>query len=367
MSNNKDRAIVVRRAAPKKGGHHGGAWKLAYADFMTAMMAFFLLMWLLSSASTVQLKGIADYFNQPLKVTLWGGDRSAEDSSIVKGGGRDISSQQDGVTRRSDGTMSRTDRSSVKHNDDDATKQLEGSLERKEEVRLHDLQVKLMAAIEANPVLRQFKQQIRVDSTLQGLRIEIVDSQKRPMFATARDVVEPYMRDILRAIGKTLNDVPNRIVVQGHTDAVPYAGGESGYSNWELSADRANASRRELIAGGMDESKVLRVLGLASTQNLNKADPLDPENRRISIIVLNKKSEDALERDDSTATTLSDDAAGSGKSLLPAISQGATAATPAGPNVTKAPPGVAPVAPASVKLAPAAAGIAPVMPGKPTP
>jgi chemotaxis protein MotB len=97
MSNNKDRAIVVKRVAPKKGGHHGGAWKLAYADFMTAMMAFFLLMWLLSSASTVQLKGIADYFNQPLKVTLWGGDRSAEDSSIVKGGGRDISSQDDGV------------------------------------------------------------------------------------------------------------------------------------------------------------------------------------------------------------------------------------------------------------------------------
>ncbi|WP_321886134.1 flagellar motor protein MotB [Paraburkholderia bannensis] len=373
MSNNKDRAIVVKRAAPKKGGHHGGAWKLAYADFMTAMMAFFLLMWLLSSASTVQLKGIADYFNQPLKVTLWGGDRSAEDSSIVKGGGRDISSEQDGITRRSDGMTERTDRSSVKHNDDEATKQQQGSLERKEEVRLHDLQVKLMAAIEANPVLRQFKQQIRVDSTLQGLRIEIVDSQKRPMFATARDVVEPYMRDILQAIGKTLNDVPNRIVVQGHTDAVPYAGGESGYSNWELSADRANASRRELIAGGMDESKVLRVLGLASTQNLNKADPLDPENRRISIIVLNKKSEDALEHDDSTATTLSDDAAGSGKSLLPAISGGATPATSAAPGatapgagVTKAPPGVAPVAPAGVTLAPVAAGVALSIPGKPT-
>ena len=118
------------------------------------------------------------------------------------------------------------------------------------------------------------------------------------------------MRDILREIGHTLNDVPNRIIVQGHTDAAQYAGGEKGYSNWELSADRANASRRELIAGGMDEAKVMRVLGLASTQNLNKADPLDPENRRISIIVLNKKSEEALDHDDSTTTTLSDDAAG---------------------------------------------------------
>ena len=97
------------------------------------------------------------------------------------------------------------------------------------------------------------------------------------------------MRDILREIGNTLNDVPNRIIVQGHTDAVQYAGGEKGYSNWELSADRANASRRELISGGMDEAKVMRVIGLASTQNLNKKDALDPENRRISIIVLNQQ------------------------------------------------------------------------------
>jgi chemotaxis protein MotB len=324
MSKDKDRAIVVKRSAPAKKGHHGGAWKLAYADFMTAMMAFFLLMWLLSSASTVQLKGIADYFNQPLKVTLWGGDRSAVDSSVMKGGGRDISTDREGITRQTDGSVVRAEHAAAR-NDDEALKQMQGSLERREQVRLHDLQVKLMAAIEANPVLRQFKQQIRIDSTLTGLRIEIVDSQKRPMFATAEDVVEPYMRDILRAIGATLNDVPNRIVVQGHTDAVQYAGGEKGYSNWELSADRANASRRELIAGGMDEAKVLRVLGLASTQNLNKADPMDPENRRISIIVLNKRSEEALMRDDTTTTTLSDDAAGS-KSLLDSIAQPATVA-----------------------------------------
>jgi chemotaxis protein MotB len=309
MNKGKDRAIVVKRVAPAKKGHHGGAWKLAYADFMTAMMAFFLLMWLLSAVTPVQLKGIAEYFNQPLKAALLGGDRSANDSSILKGGGRDISTDAAGITRRSDGTTYQATHTAAK-NDEDATDPMKGALERREQERLHDLQVKLMAAIEANPVLRQFKQQIRIDSTLTGLRIEIVDSQKRPMFATARDVVEPYMRDILRAIGQTLNDVPNRIVVQGHTDAVQYAGGEKGYSNWELSADRANASRRELIAGGMDEDKVLRVLGLASAQNLNKADPFDPENRRISIIVLNKRSEEALTRDDTTTTTLSNNAAG---------------------------------------------------------
>ncbi|MFP6557546.1 flagellar motor protein MotB [Paraburkholderia sp. B3] len=343
MSKDKDRTIVVKKAAPAKGGHHGGAWKLAYADFMTAMMAFFLLMWLLSSASTTQLHGIAEYFNQPLKVTLWGGDRSSTDSSIVKGGGRDISTDQDGVTRQTDGSTARAEHTASK-NEDDSMKQLKGSLERQEQARLHDLQIKLMAAIEANPVLRQYKQQIRIDSTLTGLRIEIVDSQKRPMFATARDVVEPYMRDILQAIGSTLNGVPNRIIVQGHTDAVPYAGGEKGYSNWELSADRANASRRELIAGGMDEAKVMRVIGLASTQNLNKEDPLDPENRRISIIVLNKKSEDALMHDDSTTTTLSDDAAGSGKPLLPMLAPGTATPAKLPPAGVSAPVRITPVA-----------------------
>jgi len=349
MSKDKDRMIVVKRVAPKHAGHHGGAWKLAYADFMTAMMAFFLLMWLLSSATTVQLRGIAEYFRQPLKVTLWGGDRSAEDSSILKGGGKDVSTDQQGITRRSDGSSAQGEHSRTRV-DDSATKHLKGSLDHEEQARLHDLQIKLMAAIEANPVLRQYKQQIRIDSTLQGLRIEIVDTQKRPMFATARAVVEPYMRDILRAIGKMLNDVPNRIVVQGHTDAVPYAGGEKGYSNWELSADRANASRRELIAGSMDETKVLRVLGLASTQNLDKTNPLDPENRRISIIVLNKKSEAAMMHDDTTTTTLSDDAAGAGQ-LAPALGAG-PAPAPAAPVIKPAAVRVAPVAP----VAPAHAG-----------
>jgi chemotaxis protein MotB len=308
MSNGKDKAIVVKRVAPAKKGHHGGAWKLAYADFMTAMMAFFLLMWLLSAVTPTQLKGIADYFNQPLKAALFGGDRSADSSSILKGGGRDISTDVPGVTRSTDGQIDRSTHTVVQ-NDDTIDPKSGGSLDRNEQARLHDLQVKLMRAIEANPLLQQYRQQIRIDSTVQGLRIEIVDTQKRPMFATASDQVEPYMRDILRAIGQTLNDVPNHIVVQGHTDAVPYAGNDKGYSNWELSADRANASRRELIAGGMDAAKVLRVLGLASTQNLNKADPFDPENRRISIIVLNSRSEHAMMRDDSTATTLSNDAA----------------------------------------------------------
>jgi chemotaxis protein MotB len=309
MSTEKDRPIFVKRVVAGKGkGHHGGAWKLAYADFMTAMMAFFLLMWLLSSTSAVQRRGIAEYFQMPLKAAMVGGKTTGMDNSLLEGGGRDISSDEPGDARRTDGKTQLANRSSQK-TDDQLLKAAQNELDRREQERLHDLQIRLMAAIDANPTLRQFKQQIRIDATQQGLRIEIVDTQKRPMFALSSNNVQPYMRDILREIGKTLNDVPNRIVVQGHTDAIQYAGGEKGYSNWELSADRANASRRELVAGGMDEAKVLRVLGLASTQNLNKKDPLDPENRRISVIVLNRKTEAAMMRDDGGANaTFSNDA-----------------------------------------------------------
>jgi chemotaxis protein MotB len=297
-SNHKDRPIFIKRVVSSKKSHHGGAWKLAYADFMTAMMAFFLLMWLLSAVSPVQRQGIAEYFNMPLKNAIMGAQRSTMDASIIDGGGRDISSPEPGTTRMSDGSRR------MNRMDEQTLKDAQGELERRDQARLHDLQLRLMAAIDANPVLRQFRQQIRIDSTLQGLRIEIVDTQKRPMFALSSDAVQPYMRDILREIGHALNDVPNRIVVQGHTDATQYAGGEKGYSNWELSADRANASRRELVSGGMDESKVLRVIGLASTQNLNKKDALDPENRRISVLVLNHKSEESMTRDDLSATTI---------------------------------------------------------------
>jgi len=327
MARDRDRKIVVRHVTSYRRVYRSGAWKLAYADFMTAMMAFFLLMWMLSMETAVQLQGIADYFKQPLKLTLWDGDRSAFDSGVLKAGGRDVSTDRQGDTRQTDERINRAENSSQRA-DDDAAKLQSGNVALQEQVRLHDLQIKLMAALQANPALRQYKQQIRIDSTLMGLRVEIVDSQKRPMFATARNTVEPYMRDILRAIGGTLNNVPNRIIVPGHTDAVPYPDGEKSYSNWELSTDRANASRRELIAGGLDTGKVMRVLGLAATQNLNKADPLDPENRRISIIVLNKKSEDALIQDDTSTTTVPDDAAGAGNSPLPRLTVPAVTGAP---------------------------------------
>jgi len=300
MAKRDERPIVIKRGPKARHQHHGGAWKLAYADFMTAMMAFFLLMWLLGSINTAELSGIADYFKMPLRTALLGGSHTGEGASVIMAGGMDLM-KQNGDTRDAQGTHKPLDQGSSPINDKVAGG-AGGTDEKAEAERLRDLQIKLDNAMAANPALKPYRQQILIDITRDGLRIQIVDSQNRPMFANASAQVEPYMQIILREIGKALNGVPNKIVLSGHTDANPYAGGEKGYSNWELSADRANASRRELIAGGMDETKLLRVIGLASTEPLNKNDPLDPTNRRISIIVLNRKAELAYTHEDVKTT-----------------------------------------------------------------
>ncbi|MBL8485217.1 MAG: flagellar motor protein MotB, partial [Rhodocyclaceae bacterium] len=166
--------------------------------------------------------------------------------------------------------------------------------ERRERVRLNELKSSIEAMIEANPELRPFRNQLLLDVTAEGLRIQIVDEKNRPMFDSASSDLKAYTREILHQIGYVLNQVENRISLSGHTDATPFAGGERGFGNWELSTMRANASRRELLVGGMAESKVLRVVGLASTIPFDKDDPYNPANRRISIVVLNKRAEQAL-------------------------------------------------------------------------
>ncbi|MBV8625158.1 MAG: flagellar motor protein MotB [Herbaspirillum sp.] len=281
------RPIIVKRIKKGGGGHHGGAWKIAYADFVTAMMAFFLLMWLLGSTAKGDLNGIAEYFKTPLKVAMAGGSGSGDANTVLPGGGKDLT-RQDGQLRKGENDVVTRKQT---------LKQAQQELERAERTRLEELKSRIEKAIDSNPTLKQFKNQLLIDITSEGLRIQIVDEKNRPMFALASAQLQPYTKDILHEIGRTLNDVPNKISLSGHTDATPYSQGEKGYSNWELSADRANASRRELILGGMDESKVLRVVGLSSAVLLDKEDPFNPINRRISIIVMNKKAEELVEKD----------------------------------------------------------------------
>ena len=282
--------IIIKRI--KKGGHavHGGAWKIAYADFVTAMMAFFLLMWLLGSTSEGDKKGIADYFAAPLKLSLLSSGSGAGDaSSVVKGGGEDLT--------RATGQVKRGDVKAQKSTIN--LHVLKSEQTRAEVARLEELKKKVEEKITENAKLRAMGSQILLEMTPDGLRIQIVDAEGRPMFASGSPSVQSGMRELLRAVGGVLSEVPNRLTLEGHTDALPFsagAGAERGYSNWELSADRANASRRELIAGGLPEDHVLRVQGLAASNPFDRKDPAAPGNRRISIVVMTRAAEDRLFR-----------------------------------------------------------------------
>ena len=295
MSDDTQQPIVVKRIKKGGGGHHGGAWKIAYADFVTAMMAFFLLMWLLGSTAQGDLEGIADYFQNPLKLAMQGGEGTGDSSSIIKGGGEDLS-RKVGQVRRGDTPSTRAinlDAAPARVKSD-AEIAAQAIAERRERARMIDLKGRLEAVIEANPSLRQFKNQLLIDIVSEGLRIQLIDAQNRPMFTSSSADLRPYTRELLREIAAALNDVDNRVSMSGHTDSAQYAGGERGFSNWELSSNRANAARRELVAGGLEAGKMLRVVGLADTAHLNPDDPLDPANRRISIVVLNRAAEEAM-------------------------------------------------------------------------
>ena len=290
MSDEGLRPIVVNKIKKTAGGHHGGAWKIAYADFVTAMMAFFLLMWVLGSTAKGDMNGISEFFKTPLKVAMAGGSGSGDSSSIVTGGGKDLTAR-DGQSKKGDIDTPKTKKSDMK-----AAK---AALQKEEADRLKTLKARIEATIEANPLLKKYKNQLLLDITSEGLRIQIVDEKNRPMFELAKAQLQPYTKEILHVMGIVLNEVPNKIGLSGHTDSTPYSN-DAGYSNWELSSDRANASRREMIAGGMKDDKVLRVVGLGSAANLDRADPFNPINRRISIVVMNKRTEDAVIRDGSS-------------------------------------------------------------------
>lgn len=284
MSDDSTRPIIIKRKKVVAGGAHGGAWKIAYADFVTAMMAFFLLMWLLGSTAKGDLSGIADHFTNPMKVAMSGGDGAGDATSILKGGGKDLT-RQAGQVKKGDVEAKKTTSFS---------KEAQAEFQRKERQSLEALKADIEKMIEQSPQLAQFKKQMLLDITSEGLRIQIVDEQNRPMFDSGGAELKPYTREILRRIGNALNGVKNRISLAGHTDAAAFIGGSQGFTNWELSANRANASRRELVAGGMDDTKILRVVGLASTVLFDKNDPLGSVNRRISIVVLNQKTENAI-------------------------------------------------------------------------
>lgn len=286
MSNEGRPIIIVKRRRGGGGGHHGGAWKVAYADFVTAMMAFFMVMWLVASVSDDQRAAIFDYFRNPsmeegkssTPAPGQQGPGGASTSPIKLNGGMDAPRSTPSTMAKPLNTINRAAEEAAEAK----------ALERK---RLEALMAELKEAISKSQALEPFKDQLLLDIMPEGLRIQIVDAQNRPMFDIGSSRLKDYTTNILHELSGYLNSVPNRITIAGHTDITPY-GNSAGYTNWELSADRANAARRALTAGGLNDEKIGRVVGMGSVALFDREDPRNPINRRISMIVMTKQADD---------------------------------------------------------------------------
>lgn len=289
-----EQPIIIKKIKKKAGhGHHGGAWKIAYADFVTAMMAFFLLMWLLGTTDEITKKGISEYFQNPFGVALTTGGSSAGDrTNIIQAGGADLKSKEEGQVHQGE-TEAPINPAEPKPTEPKPD-EIEKLAEEQEKLKLKKLQEKIEDTLDTNDKLADFKEQIKMEASPEGLKIQIIDAKNRPMFKLASSTIEDYAQTILRALAPVINELPNKVSIDGHTDALPFPANHSGYSNWELSTDRANVARHELTQGGLAEEKVLRVVGLASSIPYNSQNPIDPINRRISIIVMNKKTENLI-------------------------------------------------------------------------
>lgn len=262
-----EQPIVIKRIT---GGHahHGGSWKVAFADFATAMMAFFLLMWILGMADKQTQSSISEYFNNP--------------NAVDMGGSAGVTGSQPGMGE-GEGEML-----------EEAPPAPTAATEAEAEA-LEQLQADVEHVIESMQEMEQFKDRVKVEMTPEGMRIQIMDRENKYMFPSGSAQLEPEAVALLQELAAVIATVPNRISISGHTDSMPY--GSSNYSNWELSTDRAHSARREFIRGGLPASKIGRVVGLASQAPLFPDDPTNPMNRRITILVMNKRTEEAIKRE----------------------------------------------------------------------
>jgi len=338
MAGKEEQPIIIVKKKINAGGHHGGAWKVAYADFVTAMMAFFMVMWLSATMPQEQLGGMAEYFKNPS--VLEGLSVATVPGSMGPGGAGDAPVQVFDAVKPPDGdpgdgeTEDPAEGGAAPMTDEE----IEAQAKEIEKARLEDLKEQLEEAIDQSASLAAFKEQLLLDITPEGLRIQIVDQQNRPMFDSGSFRLQSYTINILNELAPYLQGVPNRLSITGHTDTTPFGGGDSGYTNWELSADRANAARRALVSGGVSMEKMARVVGVSDSVLFDKENPTNPINRRISIIVMNKATEDAALGRNETPV---DDAA-SGEAPAEGTTEAATEAAGDAAAVPEAAPAEAP-------------------------
>jgi len=289
-------AIIVKKIKKAGHGHHGGGWKVAFADFAVAMMAFFLLMWLVAAATPEEKAAIADFFENPSAVQGPGG----ASTSMIKLGGEGKQKASGKSNHDKNFEDSNPEPSKADADKKFANTEVEDIDKQKEAERLDSLKQDLEKAIEASQALKPFKDQLLLDITAECLRIQIIDAENRPMFTSGSSRLQPYTLKILKEIAVLIAKVPNKISLTGHTDARPFRN-FAGDTNWELSANRANASRRALVKGGLAPDKIAKVVGLSSTVLFDKENPHNSINRRISLIVMNKESEDLIVENASAA------------------------------------------------------------------
>ncbi len=277
------RPIVIKKKKIVGGRHHGGAWKVAYADFVTAMMAFFLLLWLLNVTTKEQKEGIANFFDPSPKI--------AANISGANGmlGGLSIS-QEGAMVKDVQPVAEQTPEDAALRPGQDAItdEQFKEEQKKREEENFKKAESAIKDSMKENAEMQELAKALKMDMTPEGLRIQIIDQDGKPMFPSGSAAMYERTQKLLTKVSEVIRKMPNEISVRGHTDGVPYSKGND-YTNWELSADRANASRRVLIAAGLPESRVNNVLGKADKDHLIVANPNDAQNRRISIILLREE------------------------------------------------------------------------------
>ena len=338
--------IVIKKEEGGEGGHHGGAWKVAYADFVTAMMAFFLLMWLLNATTEEQRRGLADYFNptnvmgqrpsgsgQPFggRTPNETGQMASNASSVrVETGPRPVvfdleeddsdtparpverregppgddetanparlRAEEAAERRGAEGTGTGTpgNREAGTGPADVAKASAEAlreELEKREREGLDRLAEQVRAAVRDDPALADLARQLQVEQVPEGLRIQLLDAERQPMFALGGSAPADKAKALLTKVAAVINRVPNAVSITGHTDATPFRPGAR--SNWDLSAERANATRRLLVEGGVAESRIRSVAGLAEREPLLPNDPGNAANRRVSVLLLRENTRNA--------------------------------------------------------------------------
>jgi chemotaxis protein MotB len=317
--------VIIKKVKGKgEHAHHGGAWKVAYADFVTAMMAFFLLLWLLNVTTDIQKRGIADYFEPTIASKsqsgaggVMGGQTIGQSGAQMiptslpslalnrpalrqpnegddgdEGGtaGHDTTTTENGTQAGVDARTSEAQKESQKKEKEQLSpEELERRLAEREERRFAAAEFTLRQAVEQLPELKGLADNLLVDRTPEGLRIQLVDQEKSPMFALGSYELVDSAKKLIAVVTQVVQRLPNQITITGHTDAIPYPGGRK-YTNWELSADRANASR-EFLTDGLPEDRIGRVTGVADRDPLVADQPTSPRNRRISVVLLREAKE----------------------------------------------------------------------------